>query len=114
MLLGIVIGLSAQAMWGWAEEITVTSYFPSPRGVYEEVMAARYRGIQKDQAYILDMEHGSLDIGQVRLRDKTTGEWFGLGMDDGRLLVTDYKNKRAYILFEVPEPESATPAKKSR
>ncbi len=37
-----------------------------------------------------------------------------LDMDDGRFLLTDYKKKKAYILFELPDEETLKPMKDTR
>ena len=62
------------------EDITVSTYYPSPRGVYDELRA-----------------------NTVVLRDSATGKSYSLTVHEGKLLVTDLEKHKAFILLEVPE-----------
>ena len=77
ILLGVLLlgGLIAQA-----EDITISTYYPSPRGVYDELRA-----------------------NVVTLMDKTTGQFYSLSVNEGRLLVSDDQSKRQFILVEFPQ-----------
>ena len=66
---------------GWAahgEDITISTYYPSPRGVYDELRANR-----------------------LILTDQKTKQDYTLTMEDGRLLLTDSKNEKAFIVVDV-------------
>ena len=108
--LGLGAGLLIHGLLAWAEDITVTSYYPSPRGVYEELRATRYRGVDDQAPYEIDLDKGTALIKEVHLMDKKTQQEFGLSVDSGRLLFTDYKQKKAYIVFELPPDEKPGPA----
>ena len=63
------------------EDITVSTYYPSPRGVYDELRA-----------------------NTVVLRDSATGKSYSLTAHEGKLLVTDLETHKAFVLLELPEP----------
>ena len=66
------------------EDLTVTTYYPSPRGVYDELRA-----------------------NTVVLKDSATGKSYSLTVHAGKLLVTDLEKHQAFMLIEFPE--SAAP-----
>ena len=61
------------------EDITVTTYYPSPRGVYDELVA-----------------------NTVVLKDTETGKSYSLTVRKGKLLVTDLEKHQAFMLLEFP------------
>ena len=65
------------------EDITVSTYYPSPRGVYDELRA-----------------------NTVVLRDSATEKSYSLTMREGKLLVTDLAKHKAFVLLEFPEASS--------
>ena len=65
------------------EDITVSTYYPSPRGVYDELRA-----------------------NTVILRDSATGKSYSLTVHEGKLLVTDLETHKAFVLLEIPETSS--------
>ena len=65
------------------EDITVSTYYPSPRGVYDELRA-----------------------NTVVLKDSTTGKSYSLTVHDGKLLATDLEKHRAFVLLEFPAATS--------
>ena len=89
-----------QAMWGrWfigaagvallvapaarSEDISVSTYYPSPRGVYDELRA-----------------------NTMVLKDSATGKSYSLTVHEGKVLVTDLEKRQAFVLLEFPESPS--------
>ncbi|HEX9779696.1 MAG TPA: hypothetical protein VGB20_00620 [bacterium] len=64
-----------------SEEITMTTYYPSPRGVYDE-----------------------LRVNTLVFRDTKTGTVYSLKMNDKRLILTDMEEEQAYLVVDL-EPE---------
>ena len=62
----------------YGEDITLTTYYPSPRGVYDELRANR-----------------------LILTDQKTKEDYALTMEEGRLLLTDVKRQKAFVVVDV-------------
>ena len=62
----------------YGEDITLATYYPSPRGVYDELRANR-----------------------LILTDQKTKQDYVLTMEDGRLLLTDSKNRKAFVVVDV-------------
>ena len=62
------------------EDLTVSTYYPSPRGVYDELHAST-----------------------VILKDSTTGKSYSLTVREGKLLATDLEADKAFVLLEFPE-----------
>ena len=68
---------------GWAahgEDITISTYYPSPRGVYDELRA-----------------------NLLVLTDQKTKQEYSLTMESGRLLLTSLKDGKAFIVADVSE-----------
>ena len=59
--------------------MTITTYYPSPRGVYDELVA-----------------------NTVVLKDTETGKSYSLTVHKGKLLVTDLEKHQAFVLLEFP------------
>lgn len=55
----------------WAEDVTVTTYYPSPRGVYEELRAGQFRD-QDDPNFYLDPDTSSV-LRTLNVEDLTLG-----------------------------------------
>ncbi len=81
-LVVLAVWAGAGGLAARGEEMTITTYYPSPRGVYDELQA-----------------------NTITLPDKTTGQRYTLTMNAGRLLLTDVAGERAFILLELPEEE---------
>jgi hypothetical protein len=79
-LIGVVGGLLAGWLTVCGEEITLTTYYPSPRGVYDELRANR-----------------------VVLTDRATGKLYSLSVNEGRFLMTDVEKQQAFVLLELPD-----------
>ena len=82
-LLGIAGAALVLAPAARGEDITVSTYYPSPRGVYDELRA-----------------------NTVVLKDSTTGKSYSLTVHEGKLLVTDLEKHKAFVLLEIPETSS--------
>jgi hypothetical protein len=96
--LGVAGAVILGNLAGWAEEeITLTTYYPSPRGVYNELRANRYASFTEPEKYVLEM------TSEVVLYDKATGQDYSLNMERGRLLLTDLKRGKSFLLLELPE-----------
>ena len=76
-VIGAVLGASLLA---YGEDITVTTYYPSPRGVYNELRA-----------------------NLLVLTDQKTKQEYSLTMESGRLLLTSLKDGKAFIVADVSE-----------
>ena len=72
--------LCAGALAASGENLTLTTYYPSPRGVYDELRANR-----------------------LILNDQATGKSYGLTVSNGRFLLTDTEKQQAYLLLELPD-----------
>lgn len=72
------------------EDITLTTYYPSPRGVYDELQANRatVKELQTDR---------------ILLKDAATGRSVSLSMEGGRFFITDVEGQRRFLLLEFPE-----------
>lgn len=79
---GLMVGLFVGGLVVFAgeESITMTTYYPSPRGVYDELRANR-----------------------VVLTDRQTGSTYSLTMEQGKLLLTDLQGSKAFVILELPE-----------
>ena len=101
-LVGIAVGMLMSGLLVFAgdESVTLTTYYPSPRGVYDELRANRYSGLSGSDPYVLDMTTGTLDVTRVVLRDPQTGRRFGLRVNDRHVLITDLEEKRDYLLLD--------------
>ena len=76
-VLGAVLGAGLLA---YGEDITVTTYYPSPRGVYDELRANR-----------------------LVLTDQKTKQEYSLTMEGDRLLLTNLKDRKAFVVVDVSE-----------
>ena len=74
-VLGAVFGTGLLA---YGEDITLTTYYPSPRGAYDELRANR-----------------------LVLSDQKTKQDYTMTMEDGRLLLTDSKSQKSFVLVDV-------------
>ena len=84
LIAGIIVGSHLTA---YGEELKVTTYYPSPRGVYDELRA------------------NELVAKKVTLTDHVTDQHYTLLMNDGKLLIADLKQDKAYVIIEFPEEE---------
>ena len=82
-LIGVGVGLLSGWLVAHGEEITLTTYYPSPRGVYDELRANR-----------------------LVLKDQATGKHYSLTVDRGRFLLTDSEEHKAFVLLELPGAKS--------
>ena len=82
-----LLGIGAAALWAaplaHGEDLTISTYYPSPRGVYDELRA-----------------------NTVVLKDSVTGKSYSLTVREGKVLITDLEKRRAFVLIEFPD---ATP-----
>ena len=78
-LVGVAVWLLLGIGRGGAEDITLTTYYPSPRGVYDELQA-----------------------NTLVLKDRSTGSTYSLTMNAGRLLITDTAQGRTFMIIELP------------
>ena len=79
-LMGIVVGVICAAAVAMGEEVTVSTYYPSPRGVYNE-----------------------LRVNRLVLVDEATQQLYEMVMANGRLTVTDTKKQRTFLLLDLNE-----------
>ena len=98
-LLGAVIAAAAE------EQITLTTYYPSPRGVYDELRARRYASFTQPEKYVLDMESGEAKLGSLSFVDEVSGRRYGLKVEDQRLLVTDQESGKSFVLMDLHQLE---------
>ncbi len=86
VLLGAVCGaLGAGGLLAQGEELKVTTYYPSPRGVYNELRA------------------NELVAKQVTLTDHDTEKHYTLMMKEGKLLIADVESQEAFVMIEFPQ-----------
>ena len=79
-LIGIAGAAACFAPAVRGEDITVSTYYPSPRGVYDELRA-----------------------NTMVLKDSATGKSYSLTVHEGKLLVTDLEKRQAFVLLEFPD-----------
>ena len=87
---GLLGGLIAGVMVGshltaYGEDLRVTTYYPSPRGVYDELRA------------------NELVAKKVTLTDHVTDQQYTLLMNDRRLVIADLGQDKAFVIIEFPE-----------
>lgn len=98
----LLAGIAVVGAWVvFAEELTLTTYYPSPRGVYNELRANRYGGITGEEPFMLDMTTGALEVSRVILRDQVTGRRYGLFITEQRVVLQDIQEERNYILLDM-------------
>lgn len=85
-----------------AEEITLTTYYPSPRGVYKELRAEVIEA-NNGSEFSFKLNEGTVVAEELQLIDKESGEIFGLQIEDRRLYVVDYESEVRFLLMEFPE-----------
>ena len=95
VLLGAILAFAAE------EKIALTTHYPSPRGVYDELRARRYASFSQPTKFLLDMETGDAKMARLTLIDETTGRRYGLRIEDQRLLVTDQESDKSFILMDL-------------
>ncbi len=82
-----LLSIGVAALWAaplaHGEDLTISTYYPSPRGVYDELRA-----------------------NTVVLNDSATGKSYSLTVHEGKVLITDLARHRAFVLLEFPD---ATP-----
>lgn len=98
-LLGAVVAFAAE------ESITLTTYYPSPRGVYDELRARRYASFTQPEKFVLDMESGEAKLGSLSFLDEVSGRRYGLRVEDQRLLVTDQESGKSFVLMDLHQLE---------
>ncbi len=96
-----------------AEEITLTTYYPSPRGVYSELKAGTINSTA-DTPYEFDLNEGNIVAKEMVLIDDVTGEKFGLRISDRKMYVVDYASKRGFLMFEFPSESEAVDLSKQK
>jgi hypothetical protein len=62
-----------------AEDMTISTYYPSPRGVYDELV-----------------------VNTLRLRDAAKNRDYDVTVKDGKLLLTDKKYNKSFLIVELP------------
>ena len=82
-LMGLAGAAACVAPAARGEDISVSTYYPSPRGVYDELRA-----------------------NTVVLKDSATGKSYSLTVHEGKLLVTDLEKHQAFVLLEFPEAKT--------
>jgi hypothetical protein len=82
-VLVLLLGLAAGGLFAIAQEsITLTTYYPSPKGVYDELRA-----------------------NTLSLKDGETGDIYSLTMKGGKLIITDMARKRGFIVIDFNQPQ---------
>jgi hypothetical protein len=89
----------------FSEELVLTTYFPSPRGTFNELKVREISGLNSPRPYTLNMETGVLEIQDLVLLDEATGERFRISINERRVIVADLQAKQGFILFELPTEE---------
>jgi hypothetical protein len=107
-LIGVLIGASivGGGIVSFAQEsITLTTYYPSPKGMYDEVRANKFSSIDHPDDFFVDMKSGEASISRFKLKDEKTGDLYELKMQDGQLIVADLKRKKGFIVVDFNQPQ---------
>ena len=96
-----VFGLSMMQAAG--EDVTLATYYPSPRGVYEEVRANRFVALDGGTSYGLDTREGTVELSQVILVDSDSRRRYSMSIRDGKLVVVDLQSSRGFILMDMAQ-----------
>ena len=78
MAAGLLLGMLLTALAAYAEEISISTYYPSPRGVYDELRANR-----------------------LILTDAATKRTYQLTMNGGRLVITDQQRDKGFVVIDL-------------
>ena len=116
---GFAAGVLCGVLWSQhgsavAEDITLNTYYPSPRGVYEELRAGRYMGLNEKDSTTLDTVKGELVINQIAFRDKKSGRRMGLRFEDSKMIVSelDWPDSPEFAIFDFSQNDTAAKKKK--
>ena len=113
-LAGVLVGSLAVVAAEQGESLTLSTYYPSPRGAYKELRAHRYVSLSAPEKYVLDMQSGILHISRVALYDESTGRSYHLMFDAGELLVVDPDEGSAFVLMALGTPRAETQEEPAR
>jgi len=77
---GVLAGVLATGLAAYAEEISLSTYYPSPRGVYDE-----------------------LRVNKLVLTDAATKRTYQMTMDHGKLVITDQDREKNFVIIDLGE-----------
>jgi hypothetical protein len=105
---GLAVGLAAASVWAAVafsadRDVTLTTYYPSPRGVYDELRANRVAGLGDGVETFLDTRTGELQVSQINLRDAKTGKLYQLSVQDGKLIIADLEQQKGFVMVDLSQ-----------
>ena len=103
---GWVIAVGALAL-GWlavvqAEEVTLTTYYPSPRGAYDQLLANRVSSLRDRDRYFFDLDQGALRTRDLVLYDPVADKAYTIRMENNRLMISDPALAKPVMILELP------------
>ena len=84
-----------------AEEITLQTYYPSPRGAFDQLLANRISSLADREQYFLDLEHGIVRTTEVVLFDPVSAKAYRVRIEGGRLVLVDPNLDRPYVILDL-------------
>ena len=102
----IIASIVAGAIIAVAQEsVTLTTYYPSPKGVYDEIRANKLASIDAPDEYFIEMKTGRAVISEVALKDKRTGDLYSLSMQNGQFIISDARRKKGFMVIDFNQPQ---------
>ena len=101
------VAAAAALALGWlavvqAEEVTLTTYYPSPRGAYDQLLVNRMSSLRERDRYFFDLDQGVVRTRDLVLYDPVADKAYTVRMEHNKLMISDPALAKPVMILELP------------